>query len=68
MEIYYAFVAFHISYLSARSGVQHTYKGSNVGAFVLWNLEDNVTHSLKFFEKIGRNQIDVAPKPMKDSK
>ena len=50
MEIYYAFVAFDISHLSARSGVQHTYKGSNVGAFVSLNLEDNVTHSLKFEE------------------
>ena len=39
MEIYYAFVAFDISHLSARSGVQHTYKGSNVGAFVLLNLD-----------------------------
>ena len=44
MEIYYAFVAFDISHLSARSGVHHTYKGSDVRAFVLLNLEDNVTH------------------------
>ena len=50
MEIYYAFVALDISHLSARSGVHHTYKGSDVRAFVLLNLEDNVTHSLKFEE------------------
>ena len=64
MEIYYAFVAFDISHLSGRSGVHHTYKGSDVRAFVLLNLEDNVTHSLKF----GGNQIHAAPKSMKDSK
>ena len=50
MEIYYAFVPFDISHLSARSSDQRTYKGSNVRAFVLLNLEDNVTHSLKFEE------------------
>ena len=50
MEIYYAFVAFDISHLSARSSVHHTYKGSDVRAFVLLNLEDNATHSLKFEE------------------